>query len=336
MALLGLVVSACAPPPPVCPPGATLRAEAERLGILIGSGGIAPDHLDDPAYGEVLAAQFNSLSPENELKWSEVEPARGQFDFAGLDRLVAFAEEHDMAVKGHGLISGGFNPDWLTEIRDPDELRAVLFEHFNTIMDRYAGSMDRWDVATEVFSYFGGSGLSDNYFHQVLGSDYLAEVFQIAHEADPDAKLFLNESLVEYYPAKRSELFALVSDLVSRGVPIHGVGLETHMTLYPPEPGAIAGIVRAYEQLGIEVAITELDVHVVDADDYQAHMYGTVVAEALAAGVTDISFWGFTDRYTWTWLPGAEPHMFDADLQPKPAFCSTWTALSNRAALDPI
>ncbi len=303
--------------------------------MLIGSGAINPDYLDDPKFAEVLATQFNSLSPENELKWGEVEPERGAFDFSALDRLVAFATEHGMAVKGHGLISGSFNPDWLTEIRDPAELREVLFQHFDTIMDRYSDSMDRWDVATEVFSYFGGSGLEDNYFHQVLGPDYLAEVFQIAHAADPDAKLFLNESLVEYYPAKRNELHALVSDLVARGVPIHGVGLETHMTLFPPDPGAIATIVRSYEQLGIEVAITELDAHVVDADDHQAAMYGSVVAEALAAGITDISFWGFTDQHTWTWLPGATPHMFDEAIEPKPAFCATWTALSGRPSPEP-
>jgi endo-1,4-beta-xylanase len=252
-------------------------------------------------------------------------------DFTKLDRLVDFAKKHDMAVKGHGLISGCCNPAWLEQIQDPARLRAEITSHFRTIMTRYAGKMDRWDVATEVFSTFGGTGLAQNYFYQVLGRDYLAEVFRIAHAADPGAKLFINESLVEYYPAKRQELYDLVSDLVARGVPIDGVGLETHLTLSPPAPGVITGIVNSYKALGLEVAITEMDVHLnpgTNHDADQAQIYWSVVSEALAAGIRDISFWGFTDKYAYTWIPGAMPLMFDQDYKPKPAFFATWAALA--------
>lgn len=301
--------------------------------MLIGSGAINPDYLDDPRFAQVLAQQFNSLSPENELKWSFVQPQRGAFDFTKLDRLVGFARQHRMAVKGHGLISGCCNPAWLEQIRDPDELRAALTVHFGTIMRRYAGKVDRWDVATEVFSTFGGTGLDQNYFYRILGPDYLAEVFRIAHAADPNAKLFLNESLVEYYPAKRQELYDLVADMVRRGVPISGVGLEMHETFSPPEPGVITGIVNSYKALGLRVAITEMDVHLAPLPNNgefqtQGEIYGAIVNEALNAGVRDISFWGFTDKYAYTWVPGAKPLMFDAQYNPKPAFFATWTALA--------
>src|SRR4051794_24590926 len=133
----------------------TLRSQAARLGILIGSGAINPAYLDEPQFAQVLAQQFNSLSPENELKWSFSEPQRGVFDFTKLDRLVGFAKQNHMAVKGHGLISGCCNPAWLEQIQTPDELRAAMTTHFNTIMRRYAGRVDRWDVATEVLSTFG-------------------------------------------------------------------------------------------------------------------------------------------------------------------------------------
>jgi endo-1,4-beta-xylanase len=309
----------------------SLREKAAQSGIIIGSGAVNPDYLDDPEFAQILPQQFNSLSPENELKWSFVQPQQGVFDFTKLDRLVDFAEKHDMAVKGHGLISGCCNPAWLEQIQDPAALQAALTTHFTTIMQRYAGKMDRWDVATEVFSTFGGTGLAQNYFYRVLGPDYLAKVFQIAHAANPDAKLFINESLVEYYPAKRQELYDLVSDLVARGVPIDGVGLETHLTLSPPDPGAITEIVNSYKALGLDVAITEMDVHLNPGENHdttQAQIYWSVVTEALAAGVRDISFWGFTDKYAFTWIPGAKPLMFDANYNPKLAFFATWTALA--------
>lgn len=307
---------------------ATLRELAEQEGLLIGSGAVNPNYLDDPQFAATLPEQFNSLSPENELKWNFVQPQEGVFAFDGLDRLVDFAEDHDMVVKGHGLISGCCNPDYVTAITDPDELRDALFTHFNTIMDRYDGKMDRWDVMTEPFSTFGGTGLQQNHFYDVLGPDYIAEAFRIAHEADPDATLYINESLVESYPAKRQELYDLVAEMVADGVPIDGVGFEMHETLAGPEPGVITEMVDSYQALGLEVAVTELDVHTYD-DAQQAQIYGDVVAESLAAGVTDISFWGFTDKYSYTWLPGAKPLMYDEDYNPKSAYFATRDALQS-------
>src|SRR3954468_2385969 len=100
--------------------GCTLRKEAGNARALIGAGATNPAFLDDPDFARVLGQQFNSLSPENELKWSFTEPQQGVFDFTKLDRLVAFAQEHHMAVKGHGLISGCCNPTWLQQIKDPN------------------------------------------------------------------------------------------------------------------------------------------------------------------------------------------------------------------------
>ncbi|MDX2546886.1 endo-1,4-beta-xylanase [Streptomyces sp. WI04-05B] len=310
------------------PTPATLRELAARDGIVIGSGAINPNYLDEPQFSEVLADQFNSLSPENELKWNFVQPQEGSFDFAGLDRLVDFAEDNNMVVKGHGFISGCCNPDYVTAITDADELRTVMSTHFNTIMDRYAGKMDRWDVVTEPFSIAGGTGLVHNDFYKVLGADYIAEAFRIAHAADPQAKLFINESLVEFYPEKRQELYDLVAGLVADGVPIDGVGFEMHETQAGPEPGIITQMTDSYHALGLDVAITELDVHTYDVDQ-QTQIYGDVVAEALAAGIRDISFWGFTDKHAYTWLPGAKPLMFNEDYNPKPAYFAVRDALQN-------
>ncbi|KAI9035694.1 endo-1,4-beta-xylanase [Aspergillus affinis] len=306
-----------------------LREEASKKDILIGSGAINPTYLDDPEFAAILANQFNSLSPENEMKWTFVSPTKGYYNWTSLDRLVDFAENNNMVVKGHGLISSCCNPDYVLNITDPTVLRATMRAHFKAIMHRYNGKMDRWDVVTEALKTQGG-GLNDNIFSKVLGPGYIENAFRIARAADPGAKLFINEGLVEALPGKRQELYDLVSNLVADGVPIDGVALQMHITPpgSAPKPGVITDIVNSYKALGLEVAIAEMDVHTLD-DALETDTYSAVIAEALNAGITDISFWGFTDKHTYTWVPGAKPLMFDQCYKPKHEFYATHAALAN-------
>ncbi|WP_416416337.1 endo-1,4-beta-xylanase [Paenarthrobacter aromaticivorans] len=316
----------------------SLREEAAKAGLIIGSGSIKgmtstadgrpPNYLSEPLFREVLAEQFNSLSPENDMKWQFVQPEEGVFDFDGLDRLAAFGKANNMQVKGHGLISSCCNPDYLkAKINDPVAFRAAMVNHFNTIMKRYKGKMDRWDVVTEALETTGG-GLQHNDFYNALGPGYIAEAFRIAHNADPRAKLFLNENLVESLPGKRQELYDQVSGLVADGVPINGVALQMHETIQGPPPGVITEMTNFFHGLGLEVSIAELDVHTLDPVS-QAKIYGDIVTEALNAGITEISVWGFTDKHLYTWLPGAKPCMFDENYDPKPAYFAVLDALRN-------
>ncbi|KAF7880785.1 uncharacterized protein EAF01_011950 [Botrytis porri] len=306
----------------------SLREEAARKDLLIGSGAINPTYLDDPQFAAVLALQFNSLSPQNEGKWSSFNPAAGQYNWTSLDRLVDFAEKNDMVVKGHGLISGCCNPDYVLNITDPKALRAVMTAHFEAFMQRYDSKrVDRWDVVTEPLETEGG-GLQANFFYNVLGSSYIADAFHIARAAGPNAKLFLNENLDALFPSKRQELYDLVSGLVADGVPIDGVALETHITEIAPKPGMLTDIVNSYKALGLEVTISEMDVHTLN-NTLETDIYGAVVKEALEAGITDISFWGFTDKHLYTWIPGAKPLMFTETYEPKTEFYATHTSLAS-------
>lgn len=304
-----------------------LRVEAAK-DILIGSGAINPTYLDDPQFAAVLAEQFHSLSPENELKWTFIHPTEGHYNWDTLDRLVDFAEAHDMVVKGHGLISSCCNPNYLLNISNPAALRAAMTTHFDAIMHRYDGKMDRWDVVTEALKSEGGGLNPANDFYKILGPGYIGDAFRIARAAGPDAKLFINENLVESLPGKRQELYDLVSGLVADGVPIDGVALQMHITEVAPVPGVITDMVNSYKALGLEVTIAEMDVHTLNIT-LQTDIYAAVVGEALKAGITDISFWGFTDKHAYTWLPGAKPLMFDEYYNPKGAFYATYAALTN-------
>lgn len=305
----------------------SLREEAAKKDILIGSGAINPTYLNDTQFAAVLGEQFNSLSPENEMKWSFLNPTKGHYNWGTLDRLVDFAEDNNMAVKGHGLISSCCNPDYLLNITDPTAFRAAMTAHFEAVMHRYKGKMDRWDVVTEALKTQGG-GLNNNSFQKVLGPGYIEDAFRIARTADPDAKLFINENLVESLPGKRQELYKLVSGLVANSVPIDGVALQMHITEVAPKPGVITNMVDSYKALGLKVTIAEMDVHTLNST-LQTDIYGSVVGEALNAGITDISFWGFTDKHAYTWIKGAKPLMFNKSYTPKGAFYATHTALTD-------
>ncbi|SCO42775.1 related to endo-1,4-beta-xylanase [Fusarium fujikuroi] len=304
-----------------------LREEATKNNLLLGSGAINPSYLDDSQFRAVLSKQFNSLSPENELKWTFVHPAKFQYDWHKLDRLVKFADANNMKVKGHGLLSPCYKPDYLLNITSAAALRAEITNHFEAIMHRFHGKIDRWDVVSEALKT-NGSGLAPNHFYDTLGPSWVEDAFRIARAADPDATLFLNENLVEVQPKKRQELYDMVSKLVHKGVPIDGIALQMHITLEPLVPGVIREMVESYRALGLQVTIAEMDVHTYNATQ-QAEIYGDTIKEALNAGIIDISFWGFTDKHLYTWLPGAKPLMFNETYYPKSAFYSTHQVLTD-------
>lgn len=136
------------------------------------------------------------------MKWSFLNPAKGHYNWDTIDRLVSFAEDNGMVVKGHGLISSCCNPDYLLNVTDPTALLDAMTDHLEAVMHRYEGKLDHWDVVTESIKPMGG-GLNENEFYKVLGPDYIGEAFPIARAASPNATLFINENLVETNAGKR-------------------------------------------------------------------------------------------------------------------------------------
>jgi endo-1,4-beta-xylanase len=309
----------------------TTRQLADAAGVTFGTA-VPARLLDEADYTKTLLATFNSVTPENDLKWSFVHPAPDEWEFGPVDRLMAFANEHGLAVKGHNLVWDqevvDSTPDWALAIDDPAELRAVVREHFTTLMERYDGEIDRWDVVNEPLQTTGPA-LYDNHFRRVLGDGYIAELFRLADDIDPDARLFLNEATVEYFPAKAGALVELVRSLVADDVPIDGVGLQGHLVSGSVTSGVLREMIAEFEGLGLEVAITELDVPITDQSEdplaAQADAYETALAECFAQACREVTLWGFTDRYTWIddFLgPGRAPLPFDRQYQPKPALAA--------------
>ncbi|MFN8018449.1 MAG: endo-1,4-beta-xylanase [Acidimicrobiales bacterium] len=315
---------------PAAPATCSLRELGARAGIRIGAA-VDPGQLGDGLLTTTLAREFSSLTAENAMKWYAVEPTRGNEDYAGADALVAFAEAHGMEVRGHNLLwaQDAYTPAWVKAITDPDDLRAVVEHHISSEVGRYAGRVPRWDVVNEPLASVG-TGTSGSVFERVLGPGWLADAYRTAHQADPGAELWLNEYGTDWVPGKHAALLALVRQLLRDGAPLDGIGLQTHrLGVDGPDRATFERQLRDFADLGLKVAITELDVAIRPGDPTglarQAEAYRTIVESCLAVtSCVEVTTWGISDRDTWLdgqgILPApTRPLLFDDDFAPKPA-----------------
>ena len=314
-------------------PGPPLRQLAAQRGIAIGTAVRGIEQRDNRAYRQLIAEQFSSVTPENEMKWYALEPDQGRFTYTYADMVVDRAREAEQQVRGHALVWFNQLPRWVLEL-GPDELRAATDKHIREVMGHFAGRVGVWDVVNEAILDSGE--LRRSTFLAKLGPGYIAEAFKTARAADPKAKLFINEIGADGINAKSDRLYEIARELKAGGVPIDGVGLQMHSNLRGVPP-TFRDNMRRFEALGLEVHITEADVALrlpatQDRLRAQAAVYARIVRDCLAVkACTSLTFWGFTDGRSW--IPETQPGMgaatlLDEQLKPKPAFFAVQRALA--------
>ncbi len=301
-----------------------LRKLAGMKGISIGAA-VMPEHLDDSKYVELLTNNFNYITPENHLKWALVHPQKKSFDFSGADKIVNFAIKNKMKLRGHTLAWHYQNPEWLTSLlMNKEEAKEILKNHILKVVGRYKGKIRDWDVVNEPLDDTGR--LRFNPWYYSIGEEYIELAFKWAHEADPDAKLFLNEYGVEWYGPKADAFYNLVKKLKEKGVPINGVGIQFHLDgTHIPNFKSVAKNINRFIDLGLEVQITELDVRLGEpitdeSFEQQAKIYSEIMKIALAYDCSAFITWGVCDKYSWipSFFPGyGHALMFDDKYQPK-------------------
>ncbi|QFZ19519.1 endo-1,4-beta-xylanase [Saccharothrix syringae] len=296
----------------------TLRQAAPK-GFYIGSAAAGGGHHEeqpypdpftsDQEYRKRLAAEFNSVSPENQMKWEYLRPERGTYNFGMADKIVKFARQNHQVVRGHTLLWHSQNPAWLEQgAFSKEELREILREHIFTVVGRYRGQIQQWDVANEIFNE-AGQLRTENIWIRELGPGIIADAFRWAHQADPKAKLFFNDYGVESVNAKSNAYIALIKDLRAQRVPVHGFSAQAHLSTRYGFPGDLQANLQRFDDLGLETAITELDVRMdLPADGkpteaqlaQQADYYQRTLAACLAVDdCNSFTIWGFTDKYSW-------------------------------------
>jgi len=312
---------------------------------------VRPEKLENDAeYASLVGQQVNLLVAENAMKWRDLRPTPGTFDFRAADEVVAFASAHRQRVRGHNLCWHKALPDWFAATATRANARQIFTNHIQTVVSHFAGHIHSWDVVNEPLDLKDGraDGLRQAPWLDLIGDDYIELAFRTAKEADPTALLTLNEAGIQHDTKaqrdKRDRLFDLLKRLKKRGVPIDAVGIESHLATTGPQPGSgVRDFVRDVRKLEMQVFLTEVDVsdQFTDGSDAQrdvavARVYKDYLSTMLAEpNVTVLVTWGITDRYTALSKPEYErrdekpqrPLPFDASCQPVPAFFAVRDAI---------
>ncbi|MBO1330927.1 endo-1,4-beta-xylanase [Streptomyces sp. VRA16 Mangrove soil] len=321
------------------PETATLDQLAHKTGRYFGAAVDNPE-LADTDFAKILGSEFGQTTPGNGMKWYATEPQRGVFDFTAGDEIVKFAQSNGMKVRGHTLLWHNQLPSWLTSgTWTADELRSILKNHITHVVKHYKGKVFAWDVANEIMNEDGT--YRENIFYKTIGPSYIADALRWARAADPRVKLYLNDYNVEAIGPKSDAYYKLIKQLKAEGAPIDGFGMQAHLALQYGFPDRLQENIQRFADLGVDVAITELDIRMLLPSDAaklaeQADWYGRVTDACLTVKrCVGITVWGYTDRHSWipSVFPGEGAALpWDENLAHKPAYDAIHDALAKAAA----
>ncbi len=307
----------------------------------------------------LIKKQFNTITPENLLKWEPVHPRPEEYNFKPADDYVAFGQKNKMFIVGHTLVWHQQTPDWVFEDEAGKPVsREVLLQrmekHIATVVGRYKGKINGWDVVNEAIADQEGK-IRPTKWYSIIGEDFAEKAFAYAHKADPKAELYYNDYSL-YQPAKREGVIRLVKSLQAKGIPVKAIGMQGHYGLSIPTIEQVEASIVAFSKLGVEVNFTELDIDVLPnpsrrqgadiaetfSSEQKYNPYVTnlpdSIQQKLAKRYADlftlfrkhrdkigrVTFWGVSDANSWlnNWpIKGrtSYPLLFDRQYQPKPA-----------------
>lgn len=309
----------------------------------------------DAAGVELIKKNFNSIVAENCMKSEEIHPEEGVYDFTLADKFVEFGEANDMFIIGHCLVWHSQLAKWFPYDENgnyvtPEVLKKRLKDHITTIVTRYKGRIHGWDVVNEAIVEDGSYRKSP--FYEILGEEFIPLAFQYAHEADPDAELYLNDYGMNV-PGRRETYVKIAKDLKARGLRIDAIGMQGHMGMDYPDMVEFEESIEAFAGTGCKVMITEWDMSALPTVNMGANVSDTVAFKAAmnpypdglpedvsaewnsrmksfmdlfikhSDVITRVTAWGVSDNDSWKndWpMKGRMeyPLLFDRNLQPKP------------------
>lgn len=301
---------------------------------------IPASFIDNSAKVRLIKRHFNSLTTENDMKWSTLQPTEGTFIFTNADKIVAFAQSNGMRVRGHCLCWHNQVPAWVfkdgTATASKELVLQRLRTHINTVLTHFKGKVYAWDVVNEAIDD-GSNVYRASQWYNICGEDYIIEAFKAARAADPDIRLFYND-YTAIDPVKRDKIYDLLAKLKAQNI-VDGMGLQGHWNLSYPSGSLITDAINKYKSLGLELQITEMDVSVYSSNSSPESKYTDQIAGLQTAAykryfdvfrnfkdnLTGVTFWGVADDYTWLDnfpVTGRKnwPLLFDENLDPKPAY----------------
>ncbi len=335
--------------PPATPvlPQPSLKELAAKHDIALGNFAILSRVKEKP-YSDILNSQFNFVLADNTPNWyftdGGLRPSATTYNFKQLDQIVAYGQQHNQPIQAHHFVWGEekWLPDWLKKgSYTKEQLLGFLHDHIATVGGRYKGKIREWTVVNEAFTRNQHLfGLHDWWADHIGDQSYIDQSFIWAHQADPNAKLILNDFMNESKNDVSDAMYNYIKDAKARGVPIDGIGMQMHIDgTHPPMKDEVVANMKRFGDLGVSVYVTELDVNMNDvkADDKaKDQIEGSIYYEMMRACIESsvcksFAILGVTDKETWynyLGLPDARPLPFDKDYKPKQAFWSLRDALS--------
>ena len=316
------------------------------IGVAVGKRNLSGEE------SALIKKHFNSITAENAMKMESMQPIEGKFNWREADSIISFAAQNNIKVRGHNLCWQEQAPSWFFTDKEGKEVsKTVLLQrlkaHIDAVVGRYKGKIYAWDVVNEAIDDDSTKYLRNSKWYQICGEDFIIKAFEYAHAADPDAKLYYNDYNTER-PEKRERIYKLLKSLKDKGVPIDGVGLQAHWSIYEPTEKELVTAIERYSSLGLKIQFTELDLSIYpweknkrakranESDAYTAELEAQQVAKYKMVFnvfrkyknvITNVTFWNISDRRTWLDgypVPGRKnyPLLFDTQLKPKKAYWS--------------
>lgn len=353
--LLTLVsMVACTQPAKQMEAPSLARTFADKF--LIGAA-INTSHANEknPMAVAVIKQHFNSIVAENCMKNEVIHPEENRYDFTSADSLVSFGQKYDMSIIGHCLVWHSQCAPWFCidekgNPASPEVLKQRLKEHITTVMTRYKGKIKGWDVVNEAIVEDGSYRKTP--FYEILGEEFIPLAFQYAHEADPDAELYLNDYGMNV-PGRRDTYVRIIKDLQQRGLRIDAIGMQGHMGMDYPTLEDFETSLLAFANTGIKVMITEWDMSALPTVRQSANITDTIAFRKAmnpypnglpdsvsirwnqrmkdffhlflkhADKITRVTAWGVSDGESWKNnfpVKGRTeyPLLFDRNYEPKP------------------
>lgn len=339
--------------PPVSknPQGLQELASKKRPGFLIGSDAALWAATSNTGYNKLLfGGNFGIVTPENALKWQFVEPQPGVYDFHEADALVNDALKNHLQVHGHTLVFSEALPAWVQDLptNTPAQkayVQQVMVNHITTLVDHFKGRINEWDVVNEPIKDYDSNGnfdtaepLRENVFYRAMGANYINIAFAAAHQADPSAKLGINDWGFDGLQNgsgddRANTLYTLLKSLKSEGVPLNYFGFEAH--IYDASTDAIVNSrgqapiltqhINELAALGIQSRISEMDVTGDNGEAWRAKQFSGVLQACLnnphcmafsmwSMGMTDMS--QGDDQYPYALQTGEVDSPFNQQNEP--------------------
>ena len=299
---------------------------------------------------ELIKKNFVSMTPENVMKSGPIHPKEDTYNWEPADKIAAFAKANNMKLRGHALVWHNQTPDWLFVDEAGNEVsKEVLLKrleaHITSVVTRYKDVIYAWDVVNEAISDRENEFYRDSKWFRICGEEFIIKAFEFARAADPDVQLFYNDYEV-INPVKREKIYQLVTKLQANGVPIDGVGIQGHWSVFEPSEKVLKETIEKFTGLGLQVQITELDVSIYykehsaraereDDDDSftedlkqkQIEQYDMIfrVFRENRDNLSSVTFWNVSDQYSWLDnFPVKNrkdyPLLFDQENKPKEAY----------------